>query len=207
MKRFLILLAAAMALAFAQEHAATPAKGHEINPEPAASVEKDAAAEHEDPLLKWKWLNFAILVGALGYMIGKTAPAFFRGRTAGILRDLHQSKLARQEAEARLAKMEGRLASLADEVNALRAEMQHEMQRESDRIRRDTESQIAKTQAAAGHEIEALTKHAIQDLKVYSAQLAVDLAEQRIRSQMSGDLQAGLVDRFVRQLDQKRIRN
>jgi len=207
MRRFLIIVATATALAFAQEHAAPAAPGHEINPEPSRTVEKDAAPEHEDPLLKWKWVNFAILAGALGYMIGKKAPAFFRGRTAEIQRELHEANQARQEAEARVAEMERRLGALTDEVNKLRTDSQQEMQRESDRIRQNTESQLAKIQASTGQEIEALTKHAIQDLKVYSAQLAVDLAEQRIRTQMSGEVQNGLVERFVRQLDEKGIQN
>ena len=99
------------------------------------------------------------------------------------------------------------MGALTDEVNKLRTESQQEMQRESDRIRQNTESQLAKIQASTGQEIEALTKHAMQDLKVYSAQLAIDLAEQRIRTQMSGEVQNGLVERFVRQLDEKGIQN
>ena len=187
MKRALLLLTVCAGFAFAQEGA--------------------AAVEHQDPLLKWKWINFAILVGVLGYLIGKKAPAFFNGRTADIQRDIREATEQRDAAEKRAAEMERRMACLGEEIEKLRSGAKEQMAHEGQRIRQETEQHIARAQHNAEQDISALAKHATQELKAYSASLAVDLAEQRIRAQMNGDSQNRLVDRFVRSLDSKEIRN
>jgi F0F1-type ATP synthase membrane subunit b/b' len=55
--------------------------------------------------------------------------------------------------------------------------------------------------AHAEQDIEALSKHAMQELKAQAADLAIALAEQRIRSRMSDRQETELVNRFTRQLD------
>lgn len=198
-----ILIAAVFACCLA----AQDASDHTINPNPAATVDKDVAAEYRDPMLKWKWINFAILAGVLGYLIGKQAPGFFKDRSATILRDISEATKVREEAEARARAMEQRLAALGDEIEKLRRDAKEQMANEGERIRQETVHQIARVQQSAEQDIAALTKHATQDLKAYAAKLAVDLAEQRIRTRMDGDTQDRLIDRFVHELDGKGARN
>jgi|SRR5947209_4023846 len=201
--RRLILIPAVFACCLAAQHATD----HTINPNPGATVDKDVAVEYRDPMLKWKWINFAILAGVLGYLIGKQAPAFFKGRSETILRDIHEATKVREEAEARAREMELRLANLGNEVEKLRREAKELMAQEGQRIRQETAQQITRVQQSAEQDIAAAAKHATQELKAYSANLAVDLAEQRIRTQMTGDIQDRLVNRFVHELDGKGARN
>jgi F-type H+-transporting ATPase subunit b len=184
-----------------------PSRDHTINPNPSANIEKEAAAEHSDPTLKWKWINFAILAGVLGYLIGKNAPGFFKGRTAAIQRDIREATKLRQAAEARAREMEQRLAALGEEIEKLRREAKEHMAHEGERIRQETASQIARVQQTAEQEIDSHAKHVTQELKEYSAKLAVDLAQQRIQSQMNGDTQNALVNRFLHDLNGKGARN
>ena len=67
MRRVLLILIAASTLAFA---------GHGENTEPA---------------IGWKWANFGLLVLGFGYMIGKHAPAFFKGQDETIQHDLGEA--------------------------------------------------------------------------------------------------------------------
>jgi F-type H+-transporting ATPase subunit b len=203
MKKSILLTAALGCLIAAQE----PSRDHTINPNPAASVEKEAAAEHSDPMLKWKWINFAILAGVLGYMIGKTAPPFFKGRTAAIQRDIREATKLREQAENRAREMEQRLAAIGQEIEQLRREAKEAMAHEGERIRQETANQIARVQQAAEQEIASHAKHATQELKAYSAKLAIDLAEQRIQSQMNGDIQNMLVSRFLHDVNGEGTRN
>jgi F-type H+-transporting ATPase subunit b len=203
MMKFLLLTAAFACALAAQE----PSRDHTINPNPSANIEKEAAAEHSDPMLKWKWINFAMLAGVLGYMIGKTAPSFFKGRTASIQRAIHEATKLREQAEARARDMEQRLASLGQEIEKLRREAKEAMANEGERIRQETAHQIARVQQTAEQEIASHAKHVTQELKAYSAKLAVDLAEQRIRGQMSGDTQTELVNRFLHDLNGKGASN
>jgi F-type H+-transporting ATPase subunit b len=199
-----VLLAAAFACLIAAQE---PSRDHTINPNPSADIEKEAAAEHSDPMLKWKWINFAILAGVLGYMIGKTAPGFFKGRTAAIQRDIREATKLREAAEARARDMEQRLAALGQEIENLRREAKEAMAHEGERICQETANQIARVQQTAEQEIASHAKHATQELKAYAAKLAIDLAGQRIEAQMSGDLQSAMVGRFLHGLDGKGARN
>jgi len=61
---------------------------------------------------------------------------------------------------------------------------------------------LARMKEHAAGEIEAAGKGARLELKRYAAQLAIDLAEQKIRRQMTAEVQTALVENFSRNLDQ-----
>jgi F-type H+-transporting ATPase subunit b len=166
----------------------------------ATGAEASAEGEHGPNLDLWKWVNFAILAGVLGWGISKTAPGFFRSRSEEIQRGITEATRIRQEAETRAAKMEMRMASLQSEIDQLRADARSEMAHEGERIRKEVEAQIARIRSHGEHEIEAMTKHAEQSLRAYAGSLALDLAEQRIRNRMTPDAQNTLVDGFIRQI-------
>jgi F0F1-type ATP synthase membrane subunit b/b' len=98
------------------------------------------------------------------------------------------------------AEVERRLANLEAEIVALRAESGKEEEAETGRFGRHTAAEIAKTQAHAQEEIAAAGKAARLELKRYCAELAVGLAEQKIRARMTPDTQDALVRGFVRDL-------
>ena len=71
---------------------------------------------------------------------------------------------------------------------------------EAGRVGRHTAAEIAKTQANAEREIAAAGKAARTELKRYCADLAVGLAEQKVRARMTPETQDALVRGFVRDL-------
>jgi F-type H+-transporting ATPase subunit b len=180
------------------EHAVAEAGQHE-----AAKGEHGAGEAEEGNLDVWKWANFIILAGILGWMISKSAPSFFRNRTEQIQKGIAEAAKIKQEADARAAKMELRMSQLQTEVEGIRSEAKANILAEADRIRKATEQQMARIKAQSEREIESMTKHAEQELRAYSAQLAVQLAEQRIRTRIDGDSQNALFNGFIRQLDSK----
>jgi F-type H+-transporting ATPase subunit b len=159
--------------------------------------EASPGAEAGDPLLGWKWANFAILAVVLGYLIRKHAPAFFEQRTQEIQQGISEAAKAKQEAEARVAAIEARLAGLASEIEKLRAGAQAEMAAEGDRIGRETETRLRKIQEQSVQEIALMSRAIREELRKHSALLALDLAQQRVRSRMTPDVQNGLVDGFL----------
>src|SRR5689334_25405242 len=70
----------------------------------------------------WKWANFIVLAGGIGYLIGKNGGPFFDSRTAQIRKEMVEAGAARQDAEARAAEVDRRLANLENEIAGLRAE-------------------------------------------------------------------------------------
>lgn len=166
----------------------------------AVSFAQGKEGEAAGNLQMWKWANFLLLAGGLGYLIGKNAGPFFAARSQSIGKDLAESQKTREEAEARSAEVERRLANLEAEIARLRAESQQEAKAETERLAGHTAAEIAKIQANAEQEIAAAGKAARMDLKRYSAELAVDLAEKKIRARMTPVTQDALVRGFVRDL-------
>jgi len=206
MKRLLLLMVLIFSAALAQEPAAQPS-GHGDTSVQTAGEQKtaeQAAEEENEHYIGWKWLNFGILVLVLGYLISKSAPAFFRSRSEAIQRDLEEAGRRRQEAEARAARIEVRMASLDREIQNVRREAQSEMAKERDRITKEADQQMTRMRAQAEQDIEALSKRATQQLKAQAAELAVHLAEQRIRSKMTNQQESELVNRFTGQLERYR---
>jgi F-type H+-transporting ATPase subunit b len=194
MKRLalLLLLAAAPALLPAAPQSAEPAAEHAAEP----------PAEGEKPgMVLWKWANFAVLAGVLGWAAGKYGGPFFAARTRQIRKDMLEADDLRKQAEARVADVDRRLASLESEIAALRAESAREAESETARLSRATLAEIAKIQQHAEQEIASAGKAARMELKRYSAELAIRLAEQKIRARLTPETQDALIRGFVRHLE------
>ena len=159
-----------------------------------------AEAKEEGDLQIWKWANFLVLAGGLGYLIGKKGGPFFAARSVKIRKDMVDAGDVRNDAEARAAEVDRRLANLEAEIAALRADSGKEEEAETGRFGRHTAAEIAKTQAQAEQEIAAAGKAARLELKRYCADLAVGLAEQKIRARMTPETEDELVRGFIRDL-------
>jgi F-type H+-transporting ATPase subunit b len=149
----------------------------------------------------WKWANFALLAGGLGYLIGKKAPAFFQGRTAQIRKGIADAAKFKADADARAAGIEKKMAELGAEIEALRAGARKESEAESERLLEETARQFAKIQAQAEREIASAAKAARMELKTEAAELAIGLAEKQLRGRITAEAGRGLVAGFVKDLE------
>ena len=166
---------------------------------PAALAATEGGGEGNLEL--WKVANFLLLAGGLGYLIGKHAGPFFAARSKKIREDMTQADEMRQEAEARVGAVERRLANLESEIAALRSESEQEAGSETERMKQQTVDEMAKIRTHAEHEIASAGKAARMELKRYSAQLAIHLAEQKVRGRITPDTQDALVREFVQDLE------
>jgi F-type H+-transporting ATPase subunit b len=156
--------------------------------------------EQGDPLIWWKWANFGILAVGLGIMIGKVAPALFKERSRSIGQAMFEAAAAVRDSQIRATEIEARFAALENDIAELRRNAKAEMSAESERISRETELRLKKIQDQAAQEITLIARAGRDDLRRYSAQLALELAEQRLRSRLTQDTQDGLVDGFLQDL-------
>jgi len=191
----LLLTVLTLAAAPAQPEGSAPAAGHETG-KAAESGESHGKGGHGN-LEIWKWANFLLLAGVIGYFIGKNAGPFFSARSRKILLDMAEAGEQKREADARAAEVERRLANLQAEIDALRQEAQREQSAAEQQIRQQTAAEIAKIRMQAEQEIESAGKSARLELKRYSAQLAVDLAEQKVRGRMTPEVQDMLLRGFA----------
>ena len=167
--------------------------------EKAASSEE---ARHSEPgeMLGWKWANFAVLVAGLGYLAVKIGGPYFEARTAGIRKGLDEADKARQQADARVAEVNAKLANLGAEIEQLKAALHEEQERHADRLRREAAEEVARIRTQGEQQIDALAKASRQALKVYSADLAIDLAERKIRAQLTPDAEERFSQAFLAKL-------
>ncbi len=159
---------------------------------------EEAAGAAEKPSMElWKWLNFAILAGILGYIAVKQGGPAFSARSKDITEGLAAGERAKSEADRRAAEVSAKLANLESEIAKLRTQAREEREREADRIRKGTASEIGRLQHQVSSEIESAGKQARLELQRYAAQMALDLAEKKVRARMSPAVEATLLDRFV----------
>jgi len=148
----------------------------------------------------WKIVNFAILAGALGYLIGKNAPAFFQGRSEQIRKGLDDAARISAEAEARTVAITKKLAALQSEIEELKRAARAELAADQARAQEEAGRMLAKVNEHAQQDIDAAGKAARHELKAYAAGLSVELAEEQIRGQMNSGTEDALVNSFAEEL-------
>jgi F-type H+-transporting ATPase subunit b len=151
----------------------------------------------------WKWANFAILAAGLGYLIAKSVPPLFRKQSDEIRNALAESAKIKQEAADYAASIEARLANLQIEIQRLREDAHAETTAEGERIRRETEHHVQRIREQSTQEIALMTRAAKDGLRKYAAELAIGLAEERIRFRMDAETQDRLVNGYLRDLHQR----
>jgi F-type H+-transporting ATPase subunit b len=196
--------------------AALLARQHEpARPEAAARQEpaqhepqggEGAEGPHEQTWLQTfaKVVNFAILAGALAYFLKSPIAAYLASRATQIRQDLVSAAEMRAAATAQLADIDRKLQSLPAELEALRRQGAADVTAEKQRIAQQAAAERERLIEQTRREIEMRLRIARRELTEHAAQLAVDLAEQRIKRSITPDDQLRLVDRYTAQLQEAR---
>lgn len=187
--RLTFILALGLTGAWAQEHgAANPAAEH-------------ASQGPKEISIFWKWANFALLAGGLYYLISKNAPAYFASRNEEIRKGLQEGAELQREANLRTTAMEARLQNLQSEIVEMKTKAKADIGAEAQRIQAETAAAIEKLQIHSESEIASAAKYERAQLKMYAADLALRLAEDKLRNRMSPEVDAGLMQGFLKGLN------
>jgi len=143
----------------------------------------------------WKFVNLAIFVIALIFAMRKFVglPEKFRDRKETIKRELARAQRERDAALAKLKEVEERLGRLDIEVATIKELSSREAREERERIALSTEAEIAKLSEQAAREIESAGKAARRELRRYTAEQSVRLAEELVRREMKPEDDARLI--------------
>src|SRR5713101_4431880 len=164
-----------------------------------AAEERGTATERVKEI--FKWINFVIVAGLIGWVFLKLTPPFFRKNAETIRSAITKATAAKAEADRQLREAEEKLARLQQEVTQLRATAQREASAGAERIRNITQSDAQKIGLAGKTEIEAAERAARLELKVIAANLAVDGAESLLAKQLTPQAQESLLAAFVKSLE------
>jgi F-type H+-transporting ATPase subunit b len=172
--------------------------------EPAAVHPGEHETEHSESLaaIIARLLNFAVLAGALVYLLRSPFRAYLANRGVVIRQDLSRAARLRQEAAEQIRQVEQKLTALPDELAALRRRGAEEMAAEDARIQEAAAVERQRTLELARREIAAQLRVAERDLKRRAGELAVAAATERIKRTITDADQARLVDRYLEQVRQ-----
>ena len=141
----------------------------------------------------WRFFNLAIFVGVLVYLLKKPLTEAFKARREQIRGELIRAEEEKQAALAQLTSTEAKLARLEAEAQAIRQRAEQEALAEKSRITEQTEFEISKLREQANSEIERKNKLARLQLRRFSAEESIRLAEERIKREINSEKDARLV--------------
>jgi F-type H+-transporting ATPase subunit b len=147
-----------------------------------------------------KVVNLLLFAGVMYFILRRPLGEAFSGRREGIRRELMRAEEERSAAVAKLQEVEGRLARLDSEVEAIREQARREAAEERVRIERAADEEVRKIREQARREIENASKAARAELRAYAAEQSVRMAEEMIRREIRPEDDAHLVKEYVGEL-------
>jgi len=151
-----------------------------------------------------RWFNLALVILVLVWVARKPLAEFFANRTQSIREQLDDAQKARSEAETKLAEAAERMKHLEDELRDIKAAGESEAQEEYQRLLAAAEKDADKIIERARQEIDGMTRAAQIELKQHVAALAVQLAEEKIRNEITVEDSNRLFGQFVDQLREEK---
>lgn len=148
----------------------------------------------------FKWINFLLLFGALVYFLRKPVQEFFAQREAAIRRSLEEARAAKERAEHDLGVVLVKLEQLEQEVAALKSEAATQMEADRRQILTAAQAEAERMVTSAHQEVAQLVKNARKELREYSAELVVQMAEEKIKSGIRPENHGPLFEKFVASL-------
>lgn len=150
--------------------------------------------------LVFRVVNFAILAGALVYLLKKPLANYLDAKTEQIRSDLAEAAGKREHAEAERKEAEARLAGLDKEIAAARAKGLAQAEDERRRIVQAAENEAARLAENAKKEIETEVELARRKLTARAAELSIEMARKKLGEQMSDADRRTLFDRGLDKL-------
>jgi len=159
------------------------------------------ASEGEGPGLLFPILNLLILVAVLVYFGRKPILAFFADRRLQIRDDLQKAEGLKAEAEERFSTWQQKLADLDAELEGIRAGSRERAEAERKQILADATATAERIKADATAAIEQELRRSRAILHEEASDLAVELAGDLLRQQVTDSDRDRLVTEFIERIE------
>jgi len=178
---------------------AVPARAAQPETSPATAAEREAHGSDIVGMIA-RAVNFAILAGTLFYFLHSPIRTYLAGRSRQIRSDLVNAAEMRQAAAAQIEEIERKMKALPAELEALRVQGAEEIAAEEARIAAAAATERNRLLEQARREIDVQVRIAERELVSHAADLAVGVAADRIKKNITDEDQKRLIDRYVQQL-------
>ncbi len=142
-------------------------------------------------------LNLFILLFVIKLAAGKAIKAGVSNRAKRIQTHLEESNEMRKEAQDRFDQLEARLSHMEKDVETLRDEAAASAEREAELIRTQTDADVKRIQEAAELTIQNETDKARRALRKDAVEIALKLAEEKLKSSVGSKGQEALAQDFM----------
>jgi F-type H+-transporting ATPase subunit b len=165
-------------------------------PEKKSDEEQAEVFRLEGPIVKWTaktfnisretaaniftFINFGIVVLALGIPLVKYLPKILKGRGEKVRADIESARKVSEDAGIRLSAIEEKLAGLDGEIKTIRAQVEAESRQDMDRIHASIAEESARIVATAEQEIGVSAAQARRSLRHFAADLAIEQATKQL---------------------------
>ena len=146
----------------------------------------------------WKFFNLALFIALMVYLIKKPLSEAFKAKRETIRAELIKAEQEKQAALSKLTAAEARLARLDAETAAVLEHAKVEAEAERARIVQQTQFEISKLREQANGEIERTGKLAKLDLRRFSAEESIRLAEEKIKKEINAEKDERLIKANIR---------
>jgi|SRR5690554_3841016 len=144
--------------------------------------------------------NLLVFIGIIYKFGGSAIRDFFASRRDTFLADMNAAKLAREEAEARLAELNAKLEALERDRQTMLDEYHAQGEREKQRLIEAAKKSVEKMRIDAELTIQQEVKRAVAMLEEQAVNTALDMAQRVARERIDAGVQGKLVDGYVAEL-------
>lgn len=148
----------------------------------------------------YRLLNFAIVVAILVYFLKKPVRNALSGRRDDIEKALVEAKKAKEEAEAKFAEYDKKLAQATQEIANISASIRKEAEMEKQKIIVNAREQAAKIEQDAEKAAALEVAKARLNLQQEAVQLAVGVAEDLLKKNFTKEDDSRLIDEYMQKV-------
>jgi F-type H+-transporting ATPase subunit b len=148
----------------------------------------------------FRWLNFALVFGGIGYLIAKHGGGFFSANARAISASIREGTAAKEEADHQLREVNAKIARLDQEIAEMREAGRRDSASETKRLNASGLVEIEKINQAARAEMGASERAARQELRAMAATVAVERAGALVRARMDKNVRTKLFNAFLGEL-------
>lgn len=148
----------------------------------------------------YRCVNFILMVGLLAYFVTKPIRKGLKERSAEVEKTLADAEAAKEAAEAKHREYSDKLAKATEEIATIAASIRREGELERDKIIATAKDLAAKIEQEADNKASGVVAQARAELREEAARLAVELAVDLLKKQVTADDQKRLVEEYMQKV-------
>jgi F-type H+-transporting ATPase subunit b len=153
----------------------------------------------------WKFLNLAIFVAVMIYILRRPISEALAARRNAIKQELVDAQERRERALAQVAEAESLLNRLDAEIQTVHEHARQEAQSERERLATATRRELEKLEQQARREMETADKLARKQLRQFFAKRSVEVARRTVQTQLKPEDDVVLISESIGELRRTRV--